>query len=201
MVCASGDDATRQAKEGFSMNDQKAGTNTERSGDGHAGNGGLAITHEEPARWLPRLKRCLGEQLEIVRLLDELSRMQSEALGEGEMDRVLAVLAQREPRVRRMVELSAELEPFLRYFGELRAGVGLAMKLTPSEREVLRGQIELIDEHLRNVTERDETDQRLLAHRREEMSQELAQTVSTRGAIGAYAQPVPGGPAMQDFKA
>lgn len=177
------------------MSDQKSGDGAGR------GEGAGAITHEDPARWVPRLKRCLGEQLEVARLLDELSRTQSEALGSGEMNRVLAILAQREPRVRRLVELSAELEPFLRYFGELRSGVGVAMKLSTSEREVLRGQIELIDEHLRNVTERDEFDQRLLAHRREEISQELAQTVSTRGAIGAYAQPLPGGPAMQDFKA
>jgi hypothetical protein len=143
-------------------------------------------------RWWPALQGALTRQRELAEQLAELSVQQSALVAQRDVEQVLALLAQREPVVRAMVAINAELEPFTPHMPKVLAALGA------EQRSELESLIAQIDEAVEVVRERDRADHAQLETMRTVIATELAEIHASKGAVSAYAGQASNAPKFQD---
>jgi hypothetical protein len=148
-------------------------------------------------RWLPRLLRLVDEQTDLVMSLDRLSQLQSRAVAEGDPSGALEILAQRDPLVERMIEISRQLQP---YVSESSGSPAPVRSLPPEPRGALQRRLSRLSEQLAAIAQRDHADKGALESMRAKVATELAGVATGRGVASAY-QASGGSPQMQDRSA
>lgn len=139
-----------------------------------------AGSHAEPELWLPRLQRLLSDQLDYARQLEGIDARKADALTDGDMDTYIAALEERQPIITAMTALNEDLKPFADRF------TLLATSLKEEQRNAVFAQAGQLDQALMQITERDAAEAGIIAARRDQIAQELANVRTGRNALGAY---------------
>lgn len=143
-----------------------------------------------------RLASLVERQHALLSELESACRRQSSLVEADAAEELVAHLEARQSLVDRVVEVSAELEPYRSRWESLLSVVPEA------ERERLSGLLESSAALAARVRESDEADRARLSSRRVALREEMAGLDRGRGAIGAYGSSVePSGPKFQDREA
>ncbi len=149
--------------------------------------------YTDPDRWVPRLLHGLERQLADAIALEAFGDTQSDAVVEGESERVLEVLAQRQEIIDRMIQLDSELEPIRAIWNAQHD------QIDPMRRAEVVAAIAKVEEVVARVQRRDESDSSLIKNQCVTVKAQMRGNTSGRSAVQAYAVP-PGQvrPAFQD---
>lgn len=154
-----------------------------------------SATHDDPARWGPRLMRLLERSCALCRELDGLSESQGGAVRSGDTDALLAILSQRQSLIDELGHLNEEIEPFRRRW---EAYVG---RLPSAERATLEAMVAELSSLIERIGERDGADTAALEGQREALAAEISGVRRGRGAVAAYGRrPGEDGAVYQDRK-
>ncbi len=134
--------------------------------------------------WSCTFAALLGEQWELLRGLDGLSRRQRELIAGDSPDELLALMEERQEIVDRLEAITAKLEPMQTRWREGHAEVVALL------RQEIEGRLRDLASLAREIAARDAQDQRLLAERKRGIAEELASMAGSQRAMHAYA----GGP-------
>jgi len=147
-------------------------------------------------RTTERIERALGVQRELYARLDELSAAQAELIAGDHTDALLTLLSERGGVVAQLEAASGELRAAQ---VELDAVGGLA----EPDRGRVRAMVDQVRAAAERIAERDATDERALAERRDAISARLTGNARGRSAVAAYggAGRPSGGPRFQDRSA
>lgn len=136
--------------------------------------------YAEPANWLPRLHKLVGDQLLLAqRLLSHADDLDASA-AEADDERLEDVLEQREAVIREMLLIGEDLRPLLERFTQLATG------LRTTEQQVVQERVLELDTLLEQVAQRDGGVQRTLEGRRGQIARALAGVQTARSAASAY---------------
>lgn len=130
--------------------------------------------------WLPGVIELLDRQRGFFRELDALSRQQTKFVGEGQTDRLLGVLAEKQRVVDRVQGVSALLQVFMGDWSERVAA------LPERSRVLLRTRTDELEQLAAQVQARDDSDRAALEAQSRVIADELAATARAKGAARAY---------------
>lgn len=143
-----------------------------------------------------RLASLVERQHALLVELESWCRRQSSLVEADAADELVSHLEARQALVERVVEVSAELEPFRSRWESLLSVVPEA------ERGRLTGLLESSSALAARIRASDEADRARLASKRSALREEMLELDRGRGAIGAYgASAEPSGPMFQDREA
>ena len=132
-----------------------------------------------PSTAAPEPLALLEDQAGLYRQLHALSSSQG-ALVDGQPDALLAVLAQRQNLIDRLMDSNKKLEPYRDRWSAVTAG------LTPAERQRMTEFLGQIDNFRRAIASQDDQDCRRLTEARGELARELARVNNSGQAAKAY---------------
>ena len=145
------------------------------------------INATEQDRGVARLLRLLDAQLDALFQLDSLSVMQSAAASQGDVERVLALLAERQPLVDTLATLSSDLSVFVDGGTAPAHGQAIIASVPPLQRAHVESRLKQINTYLDAISQRDFADRAALIDSRNTAARELASLAQHRGATAAYA--------------
>lgn len=128
------------------------------------------------------LSPMLDEAQSLSARLDELSRRQSSFIDDGDPERLLQVLEERQAVLDRLTPLSRAIEPLLARLDE-------SPLATRAQRESARHRAAQVAETAAWVQHRDRADADKLQLRRDELSAQLTELSASRSATNAYGGP------------
>lgn len=154
-----------------------------------AGIAGLPADRASRPAWVAS---ALVRQLDLYARLEVLSRQQSDLIEDGDTDRLLAILGERQVVVDQIAAVGTALEPIRQHWE------GFLGALPGGTREQLRELVDSLAELAGVVAGRDEADRRRLEERRSEVGRELASVARGRSAVLAYGGKATAPPQFQD---
>jgi hypothetical protein len=146
-------------------------------------------TNPSPAQ--PEPLALLEDQAGLYRQLRALSSRQGE-LVDGQPDALLAVLAQRQGLIDRLMESNRKLQPYRERWSAVTAA------MVPAQRQRMGELLGQIDESRRAIASQDDVDCRRLTQARGELARELARVNNSGQAARAY-HTLATGPASNRF--
>ncbi len=161
-------------------------------------NEGGSMPHEDPERWVPRLRRLLDAEFGALSQLETLGDRQSELIRQGDTESLLALLAQRQALIDEVGRLNEQLLPFRRGWDTL------VDRIPDAHRDPVRARVLEIQALAERVRSRDETDRAAMEHRRSAVSAQLdgvRRTSDARAAYGVAGAGGASGPLFQDRSA
>ena len=120
-------------------------------------------------QWAQRLLSLLQEQRAVYQHLREFSQKQSELVQQGDADRLLQLLAQRQQLIDQLAALNTQLEPFKKDWPRLWSELD-----EPARRSVDR-LVQEVQGVLDGILQQDDQDRQVLARQRENMSTNMQQ--------------------------
>jgi len=126
------------------------------------------------------LAALIGKKLAVLEPLRELSRRQSELIAEGDIQRLLSVLAAKQTLLAELQKLEHQLAPFRRQDPESRVW------RSPQERERCRQLVERCEALLSEVMVIEKQSESEMAQRRDAALSRLEESHSSAEATRAY---------------
>lgn len=123
------------------------------------------------------LSRLIARKRELLRLLKEMSRAQLELIRGGDLERLLRVLAAKQPLVNQLHAVEAELEPFRADDPERRVWK------SPQARKACQEDAQICEGLLAELLELERAGETAAQERREDTARQL-QTMTDASAVG-----------------
>jgi hypothetical protein len=137
------------------------------------------LAQAPPSAATPQPLALLEDQAGLYRQLHALSSSQG-ALVDGQPDALLAVLAQRQNLIDRLMDSNRKLEPYRDRWLAVTAG------LAPAQRQRMADLLEQIGKYRQAIASQDDEDCRRLGEARSELARELARVNNSGQAARAY---------------
>ena len=128
-----------------------------------------------------RLIELLARQVNLYRELSELANRQESMIVSNDTDGLLSLLSSRQRLVDRLMDLDESLAPMRAQSQRILA------TMSPQGQEEVRALVGQVNELLKAILKRDESDAVALSARRIRIKQELHQTATGQQANRAYA--------------
>ncbi|MCU0688341.1 MAG: hypothetical protein MUE97_01165 [Phycisphaerales bacterium] len=151
--------------------------------------------HADPAVWLPRMHKLVGDQTLLAKRLHGYAETLARSVSEGEDAQLGGILDQREAVIREMTLLGEDLRPMLERFNTL------ATALKTVEEETIRQRVVELDALLVQVQKLDDQARVELEARRMELARELAGVQTARSAASVYQRGPEVAPQASDMEA
>lgn len=126
-----------------------------------------------------RLGAMVDEAQVLIDQLGLISEQQQGAIREGDVERIVEVVAQRDPLVRRLVDVGGDI-------GALIENKPLMGEVSDALRDELLRRIANIEHAMKKIRERDARDQQVMESARDKMAKQLAGMGAGRTALRAY---------------
>lgn len=126
-----------------------------------------------------RLGAMVDEAQVLIDQLGLISEQQQGAIREGDVQRIVEVVTQRDPLVRRLVDVGGDI-------GALIENKPLMGSVSDTLREQLMRRIANIEHAMKKIRERDARDQQVMESARDSIAKQLAGMGAGRTALRAY---------------
>ncbi|HUW83940.1 MAG TPA: flagellar export chaperone FlgN [Phycisphaerae bacterium] len=128
-----------------------------------------------------RLTELLTRQRDLYRELYALAHRQESLVASNDTDGLLRLLSSRQRLVDRLMDLDGSLAPIRAQSGQILA------TMSPQQQDEVRALVGQVNELLKTILKRDESDTESLSLRRNQIKQELHQAAAGQQAHRAYA--------------
>ena len=139
-----------------------------------------------------RLTELLTRQRDLYRELHELAHRQESLIASNDTDGLLSLLSSRQRLVDRLMGLDESLAPIRAQSEQILA------TMSPPQQDEVRALVGQVNELLKTILKRDESDTEALSLRRNRIKQELHQAATGQQAHRAYASKSVDGPRYLD---
>jgi len=126
-----------------------------------------------------RINSLIDQAQKLMDRLCAIGEEQRDAIRSGEVDRMVEMVATREPIVRTLVRVGEEIGAFLE-------DPGMVSRLSDTDRVNALGRIDSIRQVMESLRARDEQDQKLMEKTRDGLADQLATTGTNQSALRAY---------------